>query len=1210
MGSPVPPPLPDSPERRLIDEQLDRTQAQVKTVDALFGLLAMAVGALGMLLAAAVVDHWVVGLGVGGRVAVFAVLVAWVAFCGWRWILPAVVRRINPLYAAHAIERHQPSLKNSLINYLLVRAHPEAAGAVVQDALERQAASDISRAPVDAAVDRTHVLRLGYALVAVVLVFALYKIASPKDPFQTAARVLAPLAEIARPSRVAIREMTPGTDSEVFHGRHLEVSAVIDGLHAGETPTLVFSSADGQVVDAPVPMAPSDDRLRWQASLPPDSLGAQQDFQYHLRAGDALSKQYRVRVSPAPSLVVRSIEYVYPAYTRRPPQTVADRGDISALEGTRVTVRAEANLPIQSAWIEFDPPVGGALAKKNASGSPPKRLPMKVADRAASGAFRLEWDSAAAAPRHRAYRVQFVTAEGHRNERPIVYAIDVQRDLPPEVAILEPRQNRVEVPEDSQVEIVIRALDPDFGLSKITLSAVSGGSSLPIPLLLSDPQGQTGQVVVKHVFAPRDHKLKAGDQVVYWARVEDNRATPGQDTPEPNAVRTRNYHLVITPPEKGENASSAGEKSEPSESEKASSGEGEKADEGESGAGSDGMGEGEKNEGQGDNGSGESNAGESEGQQGGMSEGKSKEGESGKSPQNSGGQGANASSKGETGDQQTGEGGGQGASRQGDTQGNTQENGAGTGESAPSQDQPANQSSNGPSSDGAKSPKGRGGQQGAESPRQDSPAQGDPSQNGGDTQQPLSPDGTQDREVFDRIQEYLKEQQKNQSGQSGGQPEGRADDSPSNGSTPTSESPNGNRDGAGKSSPTPRPGESAQQAGQPEQDSPAQHSEEKHGDAEGDRAGSGEGGSPQGPAETQPEKANPQNEPGAKQPNPGLGDSGDSGAGAKTDNSRGSPDSQEENRDRQKNSEAGNEKENDSGSSARSTSKKQSDSQGRTGGDRSGGGEQGGGQGSKQAGNDSAGSSSAADEGAGAANEAGAGETTNQPGEQKLADQPTGNPSETPGAGSGTQPNPQGQGPQDPSSSPPKSRPGEAPPMPPGANTPPLPGETSRGDREGVGQHTFGAPPQGGAPDQDPQREQTPPPVVPENADVNLEYAKKATDLALETLRDQKGQPDAELLDRLGWTPEDLQRFLARWEAMKRAAAQDGAAGEEAQRSLNETLESLGLRPTNTMLRRGGVESDQQRGLRDAGHRTAPPPEYQKLFEAYLKGAGRAQPSP
>ena len=56
----------------------------------------------------------------------------------------------------------------------------------------------------------------------------------------------------------------------------------------------------------------------------------------------------------------------------------------------------------------------------------------------------------------------------------------------------------------------------------------------------------------------------------------------------------------------------------------------------------------------------------------------------------------------------------------------------------------------------------------------------------------------------------------------------------------------------------------------------------------------------------------------------------------------------------------------------------------------------------------------------------------------------------------------------------------------------------------------------------------------------NLEYARKATDLVLERLKDQQDEPDPELLKSLGWTEEELQAFLARWEAMKRNAREQG----------------------------------------------------------------------
>ena len=75
--------------------------------------------------------------------------------------------------------------------------------------------------------------------------------------------------------------------------------------------------------------------------------------------------------------------------------------------------------------------------------------------------------------------------------------------------------------------------------------------------------------------------------------------------------------------------------------------------------------------------------------------------------------------------------------------------------------------------------------------------------------------------------------------------------------------------------------------------------------------------------------------------------------------------------------------------------------------------------------------------------------------------------------------------------------------------------------------------------------------------DPNLEFARQKTDLALEYLKDQlnKGEPDQELLDKLGWTAEDMSRFVARWEEMKRKANERGAGGKEAQKRLDDEPE-------------------------------------------------------
>jgi len=120
----------------------------------------------------------------------------------------------------------------------------------------------------------------------------------------------------------------------------------------------------------------------------------------------------------------------------------------------------------------------------------------------------------------------------------------------------------------------------------------------------------------------------------------------------------------------------------------------------------------------------------------------------------------------------------------------------------------------------------------------------------------------------------------------------------------------------------------------------------------------------------------------------------------------------------------------------------------------------------------------------------------------------------------------------------------------------------------------------------------------------NLEYAKEATDLVLERLKDQRKDPEPELLESLGWSEEELRAFVARWEAMKRdAREQDG----EAARDLEDALRSLGLRPSGPERRAADAEDDTLRGLQDGGGRSRPPAELLEQFNAYRKGVARGQ---
>ena len=87
-----------------------------------------------------------------------------------------------------------------------------------------------------------------------------------------------------------------------------------------------------------------------------------ENFSFQVRAGDALSDWYDVSVLPPPILVPwqghpsPQVHLHYPAYTDLPDQDLPDgSGNIEAVAGTEVNLRAATDRPVAQAWIEYRP---------------------------------------------------------------------------------------------------------------------------------------------------------------------------------------------------------------------------------------------------------------------------------------------------------------------------------------------------------------------------------------------------------------------------------------------------------------------------------------------------------------------------------------------------------------------------------------------------------------------------------------------------------------------------------------------------------------------------------------------------------------------------------------------------------------------------------------------------------------------------------------
>src|SRR3954465_14711439 len=260
-----------------IESKIQSTCWMVKAVDLATALVTLVASVLAYLLVVAIVEHWIVsgGFNVVARTVLFGMLVIGAGYFIYHRVWPLLVRAINPVYAARAIEQGSPTLKNSLINLLFFRERRAGISDAVYRTLEEQAAQRLTRVPIETTVDRSLLIRLGYVLIGVVAAAGLYKVFSPKDPIVSAERVLLPWADIVPASRVSISAVTPGSVT-ISRGEYVNVSAEVHGLGENDEVLLRYSSDDGQVVGKSIPLKAAGDGLHFSGRVTGDVEGAQQ----------------------------------------------------------------------------------------------------------------------------------------------------------------------------------------------------------------------------------------------------------------------------------------------------------------------------------------------------------------------------------------------------------------------------------------------------------------------------------------------------------------------------------------------------------------------------------------------------------------------------------------------------------------------------------------------------------------------------------------------------------------------------------------------------------------------------------------------------------------------------------------------------------------------------------------------------------------------
>ena len=255
-------------------------------------------------------------------------------------------------------------------------------------------------------------------------------------------------------------------------GEPLEVSAEVLDTDEDEEVHLVYSTVDGQRIEETVAMTATAGGVRFAGQCPRPGrsqgvpVGVQQELLYWIEAGDARSRQFRVRVFSRPTIVVQKVLYEFPAYTGYPAQTAENTGNLGALEGTRVTLTALANHPIEAAYVDFE-----------ADGR--HDVPLKVDGLQATAQFVLALRDDRRTPTHTSYVLRLQTTEGRHNVDPVKYQIDVTPDYAPEIELVEPVQEQVDLRHDQTLRLTVEARDPDFALANVRIVGRVASSARP-----------------------------------------------------------------------------------------------------------------------------------------------------------------------------------------------------------------------------------------------------------------------------------------------------------------------------------------------------------------------------------------------------------------------------------------------------------------------------------------------------------------------------------------------------------------------------------------------------------------------------------------------------------------------------------------------------------------------------------------------------------
>lgn len=491
-------------------------------------------------LVGSVIDHWLVALPIVARWSIWLAVVALSTWFAATRLTPLLVRRINPTYAAQRIEQIVPEFKNGLIAWFELQSMPDhGVPKGVMAALSYRAMRFIGGYDPSSTIDSGPLIKRAGLIVLLVIGLAVYGALSHKSILESGMRLAMPWLNTAAPTRVQILEVSPGA-TELTYGIPLDVTADLRGLRNNEPVMVCYNTLDGQFSNIRTPLTASIEGFQFKGAVKTGTNGVEHDMEYWIEAGDAVSRKYRVTLSPLPSLAVDRVRVEFPKYTRLQPREFSPTVDIEAVEGSKMEVWGSSNQQLSRARLVTNAQLNEAGQIYQAG----EYLEMTVDGQTVQGSCWLF-------PSKQSFCLSGANVRGDSNIYPVSRPLKVSADLPPEIELVGPEDRVVKVAPTSRLTLEIRASDPDYGLTKVVLDLRQNQIPSTTRVLLEGADEGKDPTLARVFPVPFNLaalKASPGDRIEITATAFDNRHDPNSKALSPNQTKSIPLILEVVAP--------------------------------------------------------------------------------------------------------------------------------------------------------------------------------------------------------------------------------------------------------------------------------------------------------------------------------------------------------------------------------------------------------------------------------------------------------------------------------------------------------------------------------------------------------------------------------------------------------------------------------------------------------------------------------------